>query len=40
MGLFRRSKNTNQPLLGQILGLIPRHLLQYQVDKHQSDKGL
>jgi len=39
MGLFRRSKNTNTPLLGQILNLIPRHLLQYQVDKHQSDKG-
>lgn len=39
MGLFRRSKNTNRPLLGQILGLIPRHLLQYQVHKHQSDKG-
>jgi len=39
MGLFRRSKNTNTPLLGQILKLIPRHLLQYQIDKHQSDKG-
>lgn len=39
MGLFRRSKNTNTPLLGQILKLIPRHLLQYQVDRHQSDKG-
>lgn len=39
MGLFRRSKNTNTPLLGQILGLIPRHLLQSQVHRHQSDKG-
>ena len=39
MGLFRRSKNTNQPLLAQILGLIPRHLLRSQVLKHQSDKG-
>ena len=39
MGLFRRSKNTNQPLLGQILDLIPRHLLRSQVLKHQSDKG-
>ncbi|WP_223552345.1 IS4 family transposase [Aestuariivivens sp. NBU2969] len=39
MGLFRRSKNTNTPLLGQILNLIPRHLLQHQIDKHQSDKG-
>lgn len=39
MGLFRRSKNTNTPLLSQILSLIPRHLLQYQIDKHKSDKG-
>jgi len=39
MGLFRRSKNTNQPLLGKILALIPRHLLQSQILKHQSDKG-
>ena len=39
MGLFRRSKNTNQPLLGQILDLIPRHSLRTQVLKHQSDKG-
>jgi len=39
MGLFRRSKNTNTPLLGQILNLIPPHLLQFQVNKHQSDKG-
>lgn len=39
MGLFRRSKNTNRPLLGQILALIPNHLLRFQVLKHQSDKG-
>lgn len=39
MGLFRRSKNTNTPLLGQILGLIPKHLLNYQIQRHQSDKG-
>ena len=39
MGLFRRSKNTNQPLLGQMLDLIPRHLLRSEILKHQSDKG-
>ena len=39
MGLFSRSKNTNQLLLGQILGLIPRHLLQFQAHRPQSDKG-
>ena len=39
MGLFRRSKNTNQPLLGQMLDLIPRHLLRCEILKHQSDKG-
>jgi len=39
MGLFRRSKNTNRPLLGQILALIPNHLLRFQVLRHQSDKG-
>lgn len=39
MALFRRSKNTNKPLLGQILYLIPRHLLNNQIHKHQSDKG-
>lgn len=39
MGLFRRSKNTNRPLIGQILDLIPSHLLRAQVDRHQSDKG-
>ena len=39
MALFRRSKNTNKPLLGQILGLIPSHLLRNEIHKHQSDKG-
>lgn len=39
MGLFKRSKNTNRPLLGQILALIPNHLLRFQVLRHQSDKG-
>ena len=39
MALFRRSKNTNKPLLGQILDLIPNHLLRNEIRKHQSDKG-
>lgn len=39
MALFRRSKNTNKPLLGQIIGLIPPHLLKNVIHKHQSDKG-
>jgi hypothetical protein len=39
MGLFRRNKNNNKPLLGQILGLVPRWLLESRIKKHQSDKG-
>lgn len=39
MALFRRSKNTNLPVLGQILKLIPRHLLGSVIHKHRSDKG-
>ena len=39
MALFRRSKNTNKPLIGQILNLIPPHLLKSQIHKYQSDKG-
>jgi hypothetical protein len=39
MALFRRSKNTNKPLLRQILDLIPPHILRTVIHKHQSDKG-
>lgn len=39
MAFFRRSKNTNKPLLGQILNLIPRHLIKTETHKHKSDKG-
>jgi hypothetical protein len=39
MALFRRSKNTNKPLLGQILGLIPNYILKSVTRKHNSDKG-
>jgi IS4 transposase len=39
MALFRRTKNTNKPILGQILSLIPAYILNYQIQKHKSDKG-
>jgi hypothetical protein len=39
MSFFRRSKNTNKPILIQILKHLPAHLLNYEILKHQSDKG-
>ena len=39
MGLFRRNKNNNKPLLGQILDLVPRWILETCIKKHKSDKG-
>ena len=39
MALFRRSKNTNKPVLGQILDLIPKHILQTVIHNNKSDKG-
>jgi hypothetical protein len=39
MGLFRRNKNNNKPLLGQILDLVPRWILESCIKKHESDKG-
>lgn len=39
MTLYRRSKNTNKPLLKQILEFIPNHIFRGSVQKHQSDKG-
>jgi len=39
MGLFKRSKNTNKPLIRQILDLFPPWLLQSCVTKYNSDKG-
>lgn len=38
MGLFRRTKNNDKPLLRQIIDLIPPHLLQTVIQKHKSDK--
>ena len=39
MSFFRRSKNTNKPVLSQILKSIPAHLLNYEIQKHKSNKG-
>lgn len=38
MGLFRRSKNTNKPVIKQIIDLIPNHLLQRNIQAWQADK--
>ena len=39
MGLFRRTKNNNKPLLRQILDLVPRWMLHTCTKQHGSDKG-
>jgi hypothetical protein len=39
MGLFRRNKNNNKPLLKQILDLVPRWLFESCTKTHKSDKG-
>lgn len=39
MAFYRRSKNTNKPLLKQILEFIPNHIFRGCVQKHKSDKG-
>jgi hypothetical protein len=39
MGLFKRSKNNNKPLLRQILDLIPNWILQSCINQYQTDKG-
>jgi hypothetical protein len=38
MGLFKRSKNTNKPIIRQILDLIPGYILQRAVTRYNSDK--
>lgn len=40
MALYRRNKNTNKPLLKQMLEFIPTHIFRNSVQKHQSDKGV
>jgi len=39
MGLFKRTKNTNKPLIRQILDLVPNWMLARCADQHKSDKG-
>lgn len=39
MGLFRRNKNNNKPVIRQIIDLIPPHLIQKVIQIHNSDKG-
>jgi hypothetical protein len=39
MGLFKRTKNTNKPLLRQIIDLVPRWMLTRCCAQHNSDKG-
>lgn len=39
MGLFRRNKDTDKPVIRQILDLIPRWIIINSVAKHRSDKG-
>lgn len=39
MGLFRRTKSTNKPLLRQIIDLVPRWMLESCSDRYQGNKG-
>ena len=39
MGLFKRTKNTNTPLIRQIINLVPRWMLIRCAEEHNSDKG-
>jgi hypothetical protein len=39
MGLFRRNKNTNKPVIKQILDLVPRWIIDSCTKQHKSDKG-
>jgi hypothetical protein len=38
MGLISKNKNTNKPLLKQILDLIPREIISESIMRYQSDK--
>ncbi len=39
MELFSRTKNTNKPLIRQIIDLCPRWMLSRCADEYQGDKG-
>lgn len=38
MGLFRRNKNNNKPVIRQIIDLVPPHLLRRSIDRYKTDK--
>jgi len=40
MGLFRRNKNNNKPLIKQILDLVPRWIFESCTKTHKTDKGV
>lgn len=39
MGLFRRNKNNNKPVIRQVLDLVPRWLFESCINTFKSDKG-
>ena len=39
MGLFRRNKNTNKPIISQILDLVPKWIFDSCANAYQTDKG-
>jgi len=39
MGLFRRTKNNNKPVIKQIIDLVPRWILQSCANTYKGDKG-
>lgn len=39
MGLFRRNKNNNKPVIRQIIDLVPRWMIQSCTTKYKSNKG-
>jgi hypothetical protein len=39
MGLYRRTKNNNKPLIRQILDFVPRWMITRCAEIHQSNKG-
>ncbi len=40
MGLFRRNKNTNKPIIRQILDLVPHWLFESCTHTYKTDKGV
>jgi hypothetical protein len=39
MGLFRRNKNNNKPIIREIVDLVPRWLFESSTNTYQTDKG-